>query len=82
MVSICGLAKVLSLKAQKIYGPQLENPQSATIEEGPQILPIFLVRKFAYCGTYLRTANFWRKKGSLCHRDFLLDQHKKVRNPL
>ncbi len=36
IVSICRLAEVLSLKAQKRYGPQIENPQSATFDEGPQ----------------------------------------------
>jgi hypothetical protein len=40
----------------KIYGPKISNPQIAIFAEGPQILKEVSVRKFAICGTHLRTA--------------------------
>ncbi len=44
-VCICGLAEVLIPQNTKKYS-QIENPQSATLTEGSQILQIIEARKF------------------------------------
>ncbi len=60
MYCIWGFAE--NRKSQKGLDLQIANPQSDTFGEGPQILQIFEVRKFAdmrNCGTYLRNAHLW-----------------------